>query len=101
MVTLGADWDFAPNWTLGGTVRFTDGYYSTDDNNPQLAVSSYTVADLRLSYRPRDDIEVFGYVNNLFDERGPTLKRTNRTIGGVEGELLEPRYVGFGLRKTF
>ncbi|MCG7519847.1 TonB-dependent receptor [Ruegeria sp. Ofav3-42] len=101
MLTLGADWDFAPDWTLGGTVRFTDGYFSTDDNDPQLAVSSYTVADLRLSYRPRDDIEVFGYVNNLFDERGPTLKRTNRTIGGVEGELLEPRYFGFGVRKTF
>jgi outer membrane receptor protein involved in Fe transport len=101
MLSLGADWDFARNWTLGGTVRFTDGYYSTDNNDPQLAVSGYTVADLRLSYRPRDDIEIFGYVNNLFDERGSTFKRTNRTIGGVEGELLEPRYVGFGVLKMF
>lgn len=36
----------------------------------------------------------------MFDERSPTYKRLNRSVGGTEGFMLAPRMVGVGLKAT-
>ncbi|MBL3569962.1 hypothetical protein BV509_03135 [Rhodovulum sulfidophilum] len=102
MVTLGADWDFAPRWTLGGDVRFIDGYYSNDAGDPNYKVDDYAVANARLTYRMRENIELQAFVTNLFDERTPTYLYADRSNAGeIAAAMLEPREFGIGLRVRF
>lgn len=101
MLSLGVDWDISPKLNLGGSLRITDSYYSSDDNNAAFAVDRYAVANMQMTYKPRDNFEIYGYVNNIFDERAPTFKRNNRSAGGIEADMLEPRTIGIGIRSTF
>ncbi|MCE8419853.1 TonB-dependent receptor [Rhodovulum sulfidophilum] len=95
-VGLGAAWDITPDVTLQGDMRYVDGYYSDDTNEPAAEVDGYALANMRLSYRPRDGVEYFAYVNNVFDNRAElSVSRTDAA------EIAEPRELGLGLRVTF
>ena len=100
MFNVGADWDIIENLRLSGDVRYTDDYYSTDDNDPALRVGSYAIANMQLSYKPNDHMEIFGYAKNLFDERVPTEKNRDR-IAGIQAYITEPREFGVGLKMKF
>jgi iron complex outermembrane receptor protein len=102
MLSAGVSWDILPEVTLSGEVRFTDGYYSTDENDPDYEVDSYTIANARLTYQPHENFQVFGYVNNIFDERAETEYYDDRTLTtGIAAKMVEPRMFGIGLKATF
>ncbi|NPD14014.1 TonB-dependent receptor [Xinfangfangia sp. D13-10-4-6] len=100
--TLGANWDPTEQLTVGGQLRFIDGYYSNTANTPAFEVDNYTLVDIHASYQLRDNLTVYGYVNNVFDERSPTLLEAARgTIPFTQGSMTSPRMFGIGIRGTF
>ncbi|MDO5604526.1 MAG: TonB-dependent receptor [Paracoccus sp. (in: a-proteobacteria)] len=99
--SFGADWDITPQLRLSGDLRHTDGYFSDDENTPAYEIDSYTVANMRLAYTMDSGMELFAYANNIFDERKPVYKMINRSVGGIEAAMLEPREIGIGLMHRF
>ncbi|AJE47131.1 TonB-dependent receptor [Celeribacter indicus] len=101
-LTLGADWGVTDRLRLGGQLRHVGGdYYSDVGNTGDYKVGDYTIADIQASYAIVEGLEVYGYVNNLFDVREATFKQFNRTGGGTEASITTPRTVGIGFRGTF
>ena len=100
-LNFGVDWDVTEDVTLSAEVRHTDGYYSTDENYPAYRVDSYTVANARATYTPKENWQLYAYVDNIFDERAPTWKYDDRTAGGIVASMLEPREYGVGLKVKF
>ncbi|UUX49277.1 TonB-dependent receptor [Nisaea acidiphila] len=101
MFNFGADWDITSEIRLSGDVRHTDGYYSTDENDPSYEVDNYTVADMRLSYAPREFLQFYAFANNIFDERAESYLYDDRSVGGIVANMIEPRVVGIGVKGTF
>lgn len=101
MLSLGVDWDIHPQWRLAANVRHTAGYHSTDENIAAYDIGSYTMADARITYAPTRSLEIFAYVNNLFDKRTPTWKYDDRTAGGIAASMTAPRQFGVGVKATF
>ena len=62
-----------PNLVFSTQGRFTDDYYSDDDNTPELAMDSYFFADAQLSYTwrpahlPDTAVRLFVFATNLFN----------------------------------
>ena len=80
-------------WPVGLKTAFAVRYVSKsyDDASHFNRLKSYTVADLRASYEVNDHLEVYGRVENLFDEQYETI----RNYG-------EPGRTGYvGLRARF
>ena len=100
-LAFGARWDILDNLALSGDVRHTDGYFSDDVNDEDAFIDSFTVANAKIQFRPREEVEMFGYVKNIFDEEGPTFLRYSRTILGYEGPVVPPREFGGGLKVSF
>ncbi|MCY1667675.1 TonB-dependent receptor [Rhizobium sp. SL86] len=100
-LTLGASWDVTEKLNVSAQVRHLDGYFSDTANTSAYAIDPYTVADVRASFKIRDEVEVYGYVKNIFDERAPTYMQQNRGIGGTEASMTAPRMFGIGVRGTF
>ncbi|PTW56555.1 outer membrane receptor protein involved in Fe transport [Breoghania corrubedonensis] len=101
MLGAGVEWNITPELLLAVDVKHVDGYYSDDANTPAYQVDPYTVANSRLSYQMNDHLKLYGYVNNIFDEREPTYLQANRSVGGTEGYMLSPRMFGVGMKATF
>ncbi|MEP3114669.1 TonB-dependent receptor [Nisaea sp.] len=101
MVNLGADWDITSEIRLSGDVRHTDGYYSTDENDQNYEVDNYTIADVKLSYAPREYLQLYAFANNVFDERAESSLYDDRSVGGIVANMVEPRVFGIGLKGTF
>lgn len=102
MFSLGASWDATDRLNLGGQARYIDGYYSNTANTPAYEVDGFTLVDVSASYRLSDRIELYGYVNNLLDERTPTLLEPARgDVVFTQGSMTAPRMVGLGIRGTF
>ncbi|WEX08018.1 TonB-dependent receptor [Chelativorans sp. AA-79] len=99
MIGFGFDWDISEQWNLGGNIRHVDGYFSDDANTIGYAVDPYTVANVNVSYQPSDNVKIFGYVKNIFDERAAT------SIGGrasvISASIVQPRTFGAGMRVNF
>lgn len=72
-VTLAADWQTPlQGLTLGADMRYVSGSFDslyTDDR-----LSGYTVATLRASLPVTEGVELFGRIENLFDETYQTAK---------------------------
>ncbi|ADE87309.1 TonB-dependent receptor (plasmid) [Rhodobacter capsulatus] len=98
-LSLGADWAIRPDVTLAGTVRYTDAYFSDDTNATALLIDAHTVADARVTWTPREDLSLFAYVNNIFDDRSVTNLRSLQ--GSLQGTVVDPRSAGVGLKMTF
>lgn len=101
MLSFGVSWDVTSKFNVTGQVRHTDGYYSDVANTRLYLIKPYTIADLRASYQFNDNLQLYGYVKNIFDERKPTYMQQNRGIGGTEASMTEPRMFGVGLKGTF
>ncbi|WP_226562553.1 TonB-dependent receptor [Salipiger thiooxidans] len=95
-VGLSAAWDITPDLTLRGGARYVDGYYSSDTNESDTEVDGYSLANMRLSYRPNANVEIFGYVDNVFDNRAELSASRSGAI-----EIAEPREFGVGVSMTF
>ena len=57
------------------------------------------MADARVTWTPREDLSLFAYVNNIFDDRSVTNLRALQ--GTLQGTVVDPRSVGVGLKMTF
>lgn len=101
MFNIGADWDVTEKFRIGGDVRYTGNYYSNDTNDPALRVGSYVIANMNVSYRPGENYEIFGYANNIFDNRVPTSKSFDRMLGKYSAAMATPREFGVGVKVRF
>jgi vitamin B12 transporter len=80
-------------WPIGltTTVAVLDVSRNFDNPSNTVVVDGYTVVDFRASYALRNDLELFGRIENAFDEEYETIARY-----GTPG-----RGVFVGVRQTF
>jgi iron complex outermembrane receptor protein len=65
----GAEYAITDAWKLGADVNVTGSQYLIhDDSNQNPKVPAYTVVYLHSSYQVTKNVEVFGLVNNLFNQ---------------------------------
>ena len=65
------DHDITPQWTMGASVLLSSGVYARgDENNQDIGgqVPGYTVVNLDSRYKASKQVELFGRINNLFDQ---------------------------------
>jgi iron complex outermembrane receptor protein len=71
---LGGEYFVTPAWKLGAELVFASAQYLRGDEanqNPQIP--GYAVVNLHSAYEVTEHLELFGQVNNLFDERYETF----------------------------
>ena len=100
-LSLGADWAPHPAVKLALAVRHTARYHSADDNGAAYRVPASTVVNASVSWQATRHVQVFGYVNNLFDRAISTWLYDNRTAGGIVSSMAPPRQLGLGIKAQF
>ncbi|WP_236186102.1 TonB-dependent receptor [Pseudomonas protegens] len=100
-LSVGPSWDITERLNLNAQVRYLDGYYSDTANTSAYSIKPYTLTDARMSYRFNDQVQLYGYVKNVFDDRSPTYMQQNRGIGGIEASMTQPRTLGIGVKGAF
>lgn len=99
-VGAGFDWTILEGLTLSANVEHFDGYFSDDLNAAAYEVDAYTIANTRATYQVHDHFQVYGYVNNIFDERVPTYMENRRGVANF-AVMTAPRMFGIGAKATF
>ena len=89
MISGSLDWETPLGLALGFDLRVVGDAYDDAANTRRL--DSYALGDLRASYRVNDMIEVFGRVENLWNQ--------DYTIAGGYGTQGRAGYIGVRLRK--
>ncbi|MCY1449254.1 TonB-dependent siderophore receptor [compost metagenome] len=100
-LSFGPSWDITDKLNFNVQVRHLDGYYSDTANTSSYSVKPYTLTDARMSYQFNKQVQLYGYVKNVFDDRSPTYMQQNRGIGGTEASMTLPRMVGVGVKGAF
>ncbi|MEG2499123.1 TonB-dependent receptor, partial [Brevundimonas sp.] len=67
----------------GLAVRYSGETFNNDANT--VVMDEYTLVDLRLAYPVSDQVELYGRVENLFDEEYQTAKDYGTAGRGVFG----------------
>ena len=98
-ITIGFDYDVTPDLKIGANVNHISGYFSNFANDSDFEVPSRTIANFNASYTPSENVELYAYVNNVFDERSPTFLFGSGAAAA--GGVTTPRQIGFGLRTRF
>jgi len=66
----GFDYSITDNWTFGADLIAASGqYHLGDESNLLPQVGGYTRVDIKSSYHLNDHVEIYGFVNNVFDRR--------------------------------
>jgi len=66
---LGAEYAVTDAWTIGGDVNyFGSQYLLRDETNIYPIVPAYWVVNLHTSYQITKNIQIFGLINNLFNQ---------------------------------
>jgi vitamin B12 transporter len=73
IVALNADWRAPMGLLLGGTLRQVSDSIDRNAFGDRVRLDGYVLADLRAAYPLSDRIEVYGRIENLFDERYETV----------------------------
>ncbi|WP_292053555.1 MULTISPECIES: TonB-dependent receptor plug domain-containing protein [unclassified Brevundimonas] len=85
MANLSADYAFASGLKTGVAVRYAGKAFANAANSD--ALDAYTLVDLRASYPVNDTLEVYGRIENLFDEQYQVVRgygTADRSVyGGV------------------
>lgn len=89
MITGSLDWQSPLGLALGFDIRVVGKAWDNAANTTRL--DSYALGDLRASYRVNDTVELFGRVENIWDQ--------DYTIAGGYGTQGRAAYVGVRLRK--
>ena len=89
MITGSLDWETPIGLALGFDLRVVGSAWDDAANTTRL--DSYALGDLRASYRVNDTVELFGRVENIWDQR--------YTIAGGYGTQGRAAYIGVRLRK--
>ena len=70
---FGLEYAFTPKLKFGGDVMIVGSqYYVGDDSNQNPQLPAYWVANIHGSYQITDHVQIFGMVNNLFDNHYAT-----------------------------
>jgi iron complex outermembrane receptor protein len=70
----GASYQFDHRWMLGIEVAAIGGqYYRGDESNQNDELPGYAVVNMRVSFRPSENMEFFGSIKNVFDTRYATF----------------------------
>ena len=66
----GADYAVTPEWKIGADVIAVGSqFYIGDQANQNEKLPAYWLANLHTSYQVRKDLQIFGIVNNLFNQK--------------------------------
>jgi iron complex outermembrane recepter protein len=66
---VGADYWITPKWKFGGDLVAASGqFFFGDESNQDKQVGGYTRVDLHTSYDVTPRVQLFGLINNLFDQ---------------------------------
>jgi iron complex outermembrane receptor protein len=69
-VKFGGEYAVTPEWKIGTDVAVVGSqYFVGDDSNLNAKVPAYWVANLRSSYQLTRELQVFGIVTNLFNQK--------------------------------
>jgi outer membrane receptor protein involved in Fe transport len=101
---LGADFSILPEWKVGATMIYASGQYLRgDESNQNPKISGYKVVNLNTSYRVLENFEIFGVIQNLFDEKYATFGAFSDLEGITfsEGAVTDPRAVSPGAPRAF
>ncbi len=101
MFNLGTNYKITDELLLDINMRYSDSYYSSDTNEPELRVSGYTVLNMNASYQFSEMTEGFIYARNALDKHAPLAKFSDRSTQSESAYLLEPRELGIGVRMNF
>ncbi len=83
MANFAADYAFAFGLKTGVAVRYVGETFNNDTNT--VKVDAYTLVDLRASYPINDTLEVYGRIENAFDEDYQTVLNYGASGRGVFG----------------
>jgi len=83
MANFAADYAFAFGLKTGVAVRYVGETFNNDTNT--VKVDAYTLVDLRASYPINDTLEVYGRIENAFDEDYQTVMDYGAAGRGVFG----------------
>ncbi|MCH4267861.1 MAG: TonB-dependent receptor [Brevundimonas sp.] len=83
MANFAADYAFAFGLKTGVAVRYVGETFNNDTNT--VKVGAYTLVDLRASYPINDNLEVYGRIENAFDEDYQTVLNYGAPSQGVFG----------------
>jgi outer membrane receptor protein involved in Fe transport len=114
-VKLGVDYAVTDEWKVGGNALFVSSQYLVgDESNQYSKLPSYTVFNLHTSYQVTKNVQLYGKVDNIFDNRYATYGQffdttavPNFTNGGnpfTDPRSLSParpRAFYAGMRVTF
>ena len=93
----GVDYGILPNLSVGADAVFVGGqYYDGDNSNLNPKLPGYWTANLRAALDVTPSWQVFGTVNNLFNQHKAsygTYFGTDNTIGLVSPALTDPRSI--------
>lgn len=94
--SAGVDYNILPELLWSVNARYTDGYYSDTANTSSQWVKGFGLINTRLTYDVMDDVALYGYVNNILDERTPTMFHAR-----YGAYMTEPRMFGAGVKVKF
>jgi outer membrane receptor protein involved in Fe transport len=114
-VKVGIDYAVTDAWKVGGNAIFVSSQYVVGDESNQYAkLPSYTVFNLHTSYQVAKNVQLYGKIDNVFDNRYVTYGQffdrgalPNFTNGGADFSdprslsPARPRAFYAGMRVTF
>jgi len=69
-IKAGFEYELLDHWKLGADVVYASSqYFVGDENNRNAKLPSYAVVKLHTSYEISKNVQIYGIVNNLFDNR--------------------------------
>ncbi len=72
-VKVGVDYAVTDEWKVGGNALFVSSQYLVgDESNQYSKLPSYTVFNLHTSYQVTKNVQLYGKVDNVFDNRYAT-----------------------------
>jgi iron complex outermembrane receptor protein len=93
----GIDYGLTPAWRLGADLIVVGSqFFFGDDANQNAKLPAYAVVNVRSSYQLTRELQLFGAVLNLFDQRYATYGRYFETAGvssALGFALADPRTV--------
>ncbi len=92
--TFGLRYEPLQGLVLSGQGQYVDDYFSDDENNPELEVDDYFVANAQLAYS-FSNVRVFAAVTNIFDEFYEF-----QSLGSI-AQVGDPREYYFGVEVLF
>jgi iron complex outermembrane receptor protein len=96
-VKFGFDYAVFPNWKVGADLIAVSGQYLRgDENNLNPMLPAYWTLNLHTTYKVTRDVEVFGLVQNVFDQRYYTFGTFFETDEVPFLNLRDPRTLGPG-----